>query len=164
MNRVGSVVYGADKDIAQWVALQIPGYTVTEGTKAIGVIKGGKLVAGVTYERWNGIHLEVSIAAAPGSAWADRRTLFHLFHYPFRTLGCQAISAMISITNLASINLATKLGFESEAIIRFAAQDGSDVLVLKMYRDNCRWIRNGQGQQRANTPRPAGNSGGRGAV
>jgi len=44
------------------------------------------------------------------------------------------------MTNLASLNLATKLGFEIEAMVKFAAHDGSPLVVLKLFRDACRWI------------------------
>lgn len=146
--RYGAVVYGADDDIARWVGKAIPGYFPTPGAKALGVIKNKQLVAGVIYERFNGSHVEATIAAKPGSGWADRRTLFALFHYPFIQLGCLAITVVVPVSNLASLNLATKLGFEPQAMVRFAAHDGSTLIVLQQYRDTCRWIKaHGQGQQ-----------------
>lgn len=148
LTRIGAVVYGADLEVGTWVARQIPGYLLLPGARALGVIKGNKLVAGVIFERCNGFHVEASIAAVPGSGWADRSTLFHLFHYPFVTLGCEAVTLTIGGTNLPSLNLATKLGFTPIAQVPFAAHDGSPLIVLQMYRDQCGWIENGQGQKR----------------
>lgn len=147
--RIGAVVFGADKEVAQWVGRSIPGFIASEGARALGVVKDGRLLAGAVFERWNGVHVEASIAARPHSRWADRRTLFALFYYPFVTLGCEAISVTVPASNLASLNLATKLGFEPIAIIPFAAHDGGALIVLQQYRPKCRWIGDhGEGKQR----------------
>jgi RimJ/RimL family protein N-acetyltransferase len=161
LTRVGNLVYGADADITQWCANQIPGFRISSEARAIGVIKGKELVAGVVYENWNGIHLEVSIAATVGSGWATRDTLRGLFAYPFLDLGCEWISVIVPSSNMPSLNLATKLGFSPEAIIRFAAHDQSDIIVLKLHRDFCRWIDHGQKRrERPRGPKPQENRGG----
>ena len=145
----GRVLYGADPLVCRWVSRRIPGFQISPQARALGVVRGTSLIAGVVFERWNGVHAEVSIAADPGSHWADRETLFRLFEYPFLQLDCQALTVVVPQTNMASLSLATKLGFVPEAIIAFAAHDGSPLIVLKMFRDQCRWIQNGQGKQRA---------------
>lgn len=147
LSRVGSVLFGADAEVSAWVARQIPSFRPDPSARALGVIKGGALVAGVVYERWNGVHCEASIAAKPGVVWADRRTLHGIFHYPFVQLGCQAISVLVPMHNLPSLNLATKLGFEPQAIIPFAAPGGEPLLVLQQYRNRCRWLDYGQGEK-----------------
>lgn len=153
LTQVGAVVFGADAEISQWVARQIPGYAVGPGSRALGVIKRDQLVAGVVFERYNGVHVEVAIAAVTGSRWADRRTLFALFDYPFNQLGCEAITVLVSSTNLESLNLAMKLGFQPQAYVPFAAPDGSTLIVLQMFRSACGWIGNEQkGQQSAGGP------------
>lgn len=144
--RLGSVIYGADQEIADWVGKHIPGYQRMPGAQALGVTKRGRIVAGVVYERCNGAHIEASIAAMPGSGWADRNTLFRLFAYPFLQLGLEAVTVLVAQTNLESLNLAVKLGFEPIAIVPFAAQDGSPLIVLQMTRNQCRWLRYGQGR------------------
>lgn len=149
----GHVLYGADEAVIQWVGDQIPGYTPFAGATALGVIKGGRLVAGVVYERCNGFHVEASIAARPGTSWADRSTLFKLFDYPFRQLDCEAITVTVPGSNLESLNLALKLGFEPQAHVLFAAHDGSPLIVLQQFRNTCRWVnRHGQRQQSTSGP------------
>jgi RimJ/RimL family protein N-acetyltransferase len=137
---VGDVLFGADEAVAGWVAKRIPGFAASPATRALGIIKGGRIVGGVTFDNWNGVHIEAAIAARRGVPWLDRQTLHSIFYYPFVTLGCMAISVSIPSTNIASLTLATKLGFEPEAMIKFAAHDGSTLVILKMYRDRCRWI------------------------
>ncbi|MEN9925899.1 MAG: hypothetical protein RL268_2025 [Pseudomonadota bacterium] len=145
--RLGNVLFGADRIVAKWVSQRIPGFTASMGATAIGILDGDDLVAGVVYERYNGVHVEASIAALPGRNWASRRALHAIFHYPFVQLGCEAISVLVPSSNLESLNLATKLGFRPEAMVSFAAADGSTLIVLKQFRAECRWIDHGQGQQ-----------------
>lgn len=145
---IGNVLYGFDEEVAEWVAQRIHGYSPEKGVKALGVVKDGALVAGVTYERWNGVHVEVSIAIDDPN-WATRDTMFLLFAYPFIRLGCEAITVLVPSSNVKSINLATKMGFEPEALVKYAAFDGSSLVVMKMFKDKCRWIiRDGKRQQR----------------
>lgn len=142
------VLYGADAAVAKWVAARIPGYSLNPASTALGVVRGGALAAGVIYERFNGVHLEATIAAESGTGWASRRVLHRLFAYPFIQMGCEAISVCVAATNLPSLNLATKMGFAPEALVTFAAHDGSTLIILKAHRETCRWIRgerNGQG-------------------
>lgn len=155
--RLGDVLFGVDRHVINWVGQRIPLYQSSEDARALGIVRHRKLVAGVVYERWNGVHCEASIAADPGSAWASRQTLHTIFFYPFQTLDCKAISVLVPETNLKSLNLATKLGFEGEAIVRYAAHDGSDLLVLKMFRENCEWIHQ-DGQRRKQSPTSTGSA------
>ena len=142
--RVGALIYGADGEITDWVAGKIPGYVSSPGAKAIGVIRSGKIVAGVTYERFNGSNIEAAIAALPGTRWADRTVLHGLFSYPFEQLGVEAVTLLVALDNLESLNLATKLGFSHVALIPFAAPKGVPLVVLQMYREQCRWLRHEQ--------------------
>lgn len=144
VRQVGDVIFDADQHVARWVAARIPGYTQSQAARALGVIKNDRLVAGVVYENFNGVHVEAAIAAEPGTAWASRQTLHSLFYYPFTMLGCEAISVSVPSTNLESLNLATKLGFEPEAIVALAAHDQSSLIVLKAWRIKCKWIEHGQ--------------------
>ena len=143
---VGRVLFGADDLVIRWASRAIPDFIPSPGAKALGVVHQGNLVAGVIYERFNGVHMEVSITARKGVLWARPAVLRHLFGYPFNQMGCVAISALVPMSNLWSLSLATNLGFEPEAYVKFAAPDGSPMVVLKMFRENCRWIdQHGQG-------------------
>lgn len=111
------------------------------------MVKGGRVVAGVVYDRCNGHHIEACIAAVPGSGWADRDTLRQLFGYPFNQLGVQAITVLVPYDNLDSLHLATKLGFKPTAIVPFAARGGVPLVILQMYRQDCGWLLHGQKKQ-----------------
>lgn len=139
------VVYGMDQAVLAWMAQRIPAFSYRQDTRALGVVDAkGTPVAGVSYDDYNGVHVQAAIAADPRSAWCSRRVLYHIFAYPFVQLDCHAISLIVAASNLLSLNLATKLGFRGEAIIKCAAYDRSDVIVLKMFREECRWLDNGK--------------------
>jgi len=148
---VGNVVFGSDMEVADWVASHIPEFKVDENSTALGVIRDGELIAGVIYERYNGVHVEVSIATAD-PRWAKRSTLKTLFGYPFNQLRCKAITVLVPSSNMESLNLATKLGFRPEAFIKYSAHDGSALVVLKMFKEDCHWIEEkNYGQRRSST-------------
>lgn len=138
--RTGKMLYGADLEVARWVASRVPDYTFSPDCRAIGIMHGDDLVAGVIYERCNGFNVEATIAAEPGARWADRTTLAALFDYPFRQLGVRAVTVLVAMTNLPSLNLATKLGFDPSAYVPFAAHDGSPLVILQQRKEQCRWI------------------------
>lgn len=138
----GAVIYGADRQVSEWVQARIDGFDVSPKARALGVMRKDGLVAGVVYENYNGVHIEAAIAADGGRTWASRDTLGKLFSYPFVHLGCRAISVSVPSSNPKSLNLATKLGFEPEAMVKYAAHDGSTLVVLKMFRETCRWLHN----------------------
>ena len=139
-HQVGNVLFGFDKEISLWVAERIPDFQPSQTAVSLGIVKDGDIVAGIVFENWNGVNIEASIAA-DDKAWANRETLFSVFHYPFNQLGCEAVTVLVASTNLKSLNLATKLGFEPEAMIKYAARDGSALIVLKMMKNNCKWIK-----------------------
>lgn len=141
---VGNLLFGADEAVTRWCAARIPGFQISAGAKAIGVTRGSKMLAGFVFERFNGVHVEASIAAEPGARWATRPVLRGICGYPFNTLGCKAITSVISASNLLSIKTALQFGFEGEATLRFAAHDGGDLVVMKLYRENCRWLEDGK--------------------
>ncbi|MEM1149290.1 MAG: hypothetical protein AAGI03_01865 [Pseudomonadota bacterium] len=150
--QVHNTVFGADALMHRFLKHHIPWHQPTSDP-TIGVRKNGKLVAAVAYSDFNGAHMIATIAAVPGSGWADRTTLFTLFAYPFIQMECKAITVLVAASNPRSLNLATKLGFKGEAIVTYAAHDGTDLLVLKMKRGECRWLRHGQQQVRKRTGR-----------
>lgn len=146
---VGNVLFGFDREVAEWVAARVPYYKPDGDTTGLGLVHDGRLVGGAVYDNWNGVNVSSTFALDEKVA-LRRDTLFMLFNYPFGQLGCRTITNLVASSNVPSLNLTTKLGFEPEAIVRFAAHDGSDMIVLKMWKERCRWLSYGKkGGQRA---------------
>lgn len=152
------ILFGDDDRVCAWIAERIPGYQRRTHAQGIGVLRGDDIVAAVVFENWNGIHCEMSVAADPGSGWLTRNLARVCFHHAFHTLGCVAVSGVVAMSNADSISLATRMGCFPEAIVKFAAHDGSDLVILKMLREECRWIRNGTVWEGGESPEGAGSS------
>lgn len=131
--------------VGPWVAKRIFGPWT--GCPALGLERGGALVAGVLYENWNRRSVTCHIAV---QGLMTPAYLAAIFHYPFVYLGCDKILAPVAESNAESIKFVKKLGFQEEARILDAHPDGS-LLIFTMTRQDCRFIGERYGQRLAVT-------------
>lgn len=89
------------------------------------------------YEDYNGVNIVCHIAFEPHSL--DRQFLGLIHQYPFIQLGVKRITGLVAETNKKALNLDLKLGFEIEARLKNATPTG-DMLVLVMWKENCRYL------------------------
>lgn len=120
--------------VSERVALQPVG-----GMRAIGLERGGKLVAGVVYEGYTGHNIWMHVAAEPGSRWLTRDFLRAAFTYPFVQLGVDRVSGYVDASNAAARRFDEHLGFREEAVLKGAARDGGDVILYVMWKKDCRY-------------------------
>ena len=106
---------------------------------AIGLEEDGELIAGVSYDSWNGSSLHAHIAALPGRNWLTRDYLRLGFGYPFLQLGCKKIIGMVGSGNLQVQRFQKHLGYRLEATLDGAHPDGA-LLVYTLVKEDCRWI------------------------
>ena len=110
-----------------------------ENQTAIGARRRGELVAGALFERWNGHNIWVHVAYR--DPHATSRTFFReCLVYAFGLCRVQRVSAMVAASNAASLRAARKFGFRDEAVLKGAAEDGGDMLVLALRRQECRYV------------------------
>lgn len=100
----------------------------------------GGLIAGVTFTNFDGVNVWMDCAATVKSRWLDRRGLFAIFHYVFEQLGCVRASLMVPEDNEKSLKLVRNAGFEYEATLERAAPNNKNMLVFRMFKENCRWL------------------------
>lgn len=122
------------EEVGPWVAKKIFG--PWRGDPAIGLERGGEMVAGVIYENWNRRSVTCHIAV---QGLLTPAYLAAIFHYPFVHLGCDKIIAPVAEGNAESIRFVRNLGFREEARITDAHPDG-DLILFTMRRDKCRFI------------------------
>lgn len=125
--------------IGPWVCQEVGGSWFTERATAIGQTIDGRLNAGVLYEDWNGVNVVCHIRAEGN--WANRLFLSTIFDYPFKQLGVKRITVAIHDDNEKSINLVKKMGFALESRLEQANPRGGDILVFRMFRDECKYLR-----------------------
>lgn len=71
--------------------------------------------------------------------WATNEFLFSVFDYVFNQLGCVRCNGLVESWNERAIRLNARLGFTQEAILEKATPSG-DLIVMKMFRNECQWI------------------------
>lgn len=134
--RGNEITFDADL-VGPWVYERAGGRYVPGCCTAIGRIKDGKLVAGVTYSIFPGLGLVCGIAGE--GRWANRSFLWLIFDYPFNRLGEGRITTLVSVENQKSQDFNLKLGFKNEALLE-AAQGGKNVWVNRIFKNECKWI------------------------
>lgn len=106
----------------------------------IGLEEDGQLIAGVTFDYYNGASICMHVAAVEGRRWMTREYLWFCFHYPFEQLGVKRITGLVPETNMDARRFDEHLGFKLETRLQDAAPDG-DVLVYAMFKEDCRFLR-----------------------
>lgn len=107
----------------------------------IGLEEDGELIAGVVYDDYNGSNIWMHVAAIPGKRWLNREYLWFCFHYPFEQLGVSRVSGWVEEDNLEARRFDEHLGFKPEAVLAGAGSSGQDVIIYRMWRHECRFIK-----------------------
>lgn len=118
----------------------IPGFSPPADVRVIGLRRGGELVAGVAYEGFNGQNMWIHVAAMPGARWLVRDYLRACFAYPFLVCGVRRLSGYVNESNAAARRFNEHLGFREEARLHGAAPDGGDVILMVMWKEECRHV------------------------
>lgn len=134
--------------VAAFVRALTPGMHTTDDMVAIGAESDGALVAGVLYEGINPFNCWMHVAVRPKLNWSAHRTLLRAcFAYPFKLCKVRRVSGYVNESNAASRRLCERLGFKPEAVLQGAAVDGKDVIIMAMWREDCRFLEKVHGQQ-----------------
>lgn len=111
-----------------------------DDTKGIVVRRDGQVMGCALYTDYSPNNLFAHIAGTPGKRWMTREFLHEIFKYPFLTAGVQRITAWIDANNERSIRLVEHFGFEREATLRRAGNEGGDVHLYVMFKEGCRYV------------------------
>jgi len=123
-------------DIAIWVMAGIPDGRWMPEMTAIGDVKDGKLIAGVSYEgqNKNNIYGHMRIDAPP-----CRTFWINVSDFIFNQCGCKRFTAFVNADNEKAIKLNLKIGFVIEATLKDAGNHG-DLHVMTLFKENCRML------------------------
>ena len=125
---------------------QTLGVNPTARATGIGFVGGGRVVAGVMYDKWSGscieAHIWIKEGRIPPLQWAAA-----VLDYPFNQLGCDMMVAWVRETNEKSLWLCGKLGFKEEGRVDEFFLSGESCKILKLTREDCwalrseRWLK-----------------------
>lgn len=136
-------VTGLDNVVGAWVSREVGKLWYPGKGRAIGWADAeGKLLGGVTFFEFDGVNVWLDAAGIPKSGWLTRAGLKQIFDYVFVQLQCVRASLMVPANNAASLKMVKQIGFVQEAVLERAAPEGQDMLVFRMFREDCKWIPN----------------------
>lgn len=136
------LLYGADRDVCEWVSMQIFGEPDRFGDncRAIGVTHGNELIAGVIYSNYCKNHsIEMSVASVD-KRWCNRHNLKAFFKYPFIELGLERVWTQCSAEQEGVVMFNKRLGFKQEGFHPRGWPMGGDSLSFGMLKEDCKWL------------------------
>lgn len=149
---VGACLFGADRQVADWVAARIPAMVAARrrfaGAAAIGIVRRDRatghavLAGGVVFTGHTGTDVEVSGAVVPGFRCSPA-TLRLVLAYPFGQLGCERLSIATGRKNKAARAFAERLGFRIEGVRRRGLDGRQDAILYGLLREECRFLTKG---------------------
>jgi RimJ/RimL family protein N-acetyltransferase len=103
----------------------------------LGYEKEGKMLAVVAFHGFRKTSAEITIATT-SPRWGAKLFLKEIFGYGFSNWN--RLTALIAIDNEESIRLVERLGFIREGTLRQSSDDGRDMHLYGMLKQECRWI------------------------
>ena len=127
--------------ISQWISNQIPG----EGefpldAPNLAIIKDGKIRGAVVYTMHMGNGCMLSVASDGTRHWLNRDFLRAVFVYPFIQMNYMRVTGLVRVDNFDAQRFDEHLGFKREGLLRKGDDDGTDLILYGMLKEECRWI------------------------
>lgn len=98
---------------------------------------GDRLKAVVIFHNMRVGNCEVSIYSDGG---ITKDFLMVVFQYAFDFCNLRRLNALVSVENQKSIDLVERLNFQREGLIRRGSDNGTDVYLYGMLREECKWV------------------------
>jgi hypothetical protein len=133
------------KHVVEWVAKQTNEFGNFGCAVGIGVQRfvgpHWEIVAGVVYNEFNGVNINMHVAALPGVLWAKPEYMKVFFDYPFNQAKVQRVTGLVGEGNLSARKFDEHVGFVLETTLERAHPTGR-LLVYRMFREECKWVSN----------------------
>jgi len=108
--------------------------------RALGWGNDEEIRAVAVYERWSGNDACVHLVSDNKPGWLCRQFLASGFYYPFVTGGLRRITGLVPANNERAIRLNQHFGYREEGRMRFGVDDETDLIVMGMLKEECRFI------------------------
>lgn len=122
------------------------GTPLSSDLRLIGLVAGDCLRAVAAYNAWVGRTCCFHGAIDDPSA-ITRTFLRAIFEYPFEKCDVSHMFSLVSSENQRSINFCTRSGFKEVQRLVGAGEDGHDMVVLMLQRNECKWLRGTHGKE-----------------
>lgn len=128
-----------------WVNSRL-GIPLSEDFRAIGVVRDGCLCAAVAYNGNTGRTCFMHSAIDDPSV-INRTFVKAIFDYPFNQCKMTHVLALVESSNTRAMSIDLRLGFKEVNRFEGAGLDGSDLVLLSMARNECKWIGAADGKE-----------------
>lgn len=128
-----------NEKVGKWV-IEKAGGVWNDGNVGIGIEKNGVLLCGVMYDGYTGSNISMHFRC-DNPKYTTRLFYIIAFDYPFNVANVTRITGLVNSSNFKAQKVNEKLGFTKEAVLENYFPDG-DAIVYRMYRHECRWLRN----------------------
>ena len=127
-----NLVFGADQQVARWVADHIPDVDDFGPCSAIG-IETDRLIAGMVYHDYQPRFGTVQISmAATTPIWARRDIITALLSYPFDQLDCFKVWTTTALDNERALKVNEHVGFKREAVLAHQFGHKRHAVIMRM--------------------------------
>ena len=133
------ILISEDDRVVPWVGSRVEEDQFGQ-CSSIGLEENGELIAGVVYNMYTGISVSMHVAAVPTRRWLDRSFLYICFITPFKYMSCNRVTGLVRSDNALCIRFVEKLGFKKEGEMRQACDDGSNMMIYGMLKNECRYL------------------------
>lgn len=132
------LLVGHDEAVGQWVADHIPHMAGGSfgAARAVGVLSGGVLLAGVVYNEYHPRYKTMQISiAAESPRWACRGVIRDLLSYPFEVVGVEKLWAATPSRNARALRFNRWVGFHQEGVLERQFGDDDAVMTAMFLED-----------------------------
>lgn len=133
------IVRAAPRPDFHWIETRASLSLGTMATAIEAIDETGRIHGMVAYDNWTPNSAMIHLAL--DSRMAARYLLGPAFAYPFIDLNREILIGIVRESNEKALKLDFHLGFEVAHTIRNGWDQGENLIVLEMRRDNCRWLR-----------------------
>lgn len=107
--------------------------------RTIANYRNGEISCAVVFHNQRQTSCEVSIVSDKG---LSKRFIQVVFGYAFNLANLRRLTALVETSNFESSNLVERLGFKREGTLRAAADNGNDLYVYGLLKEECKWVVN----------------------
>ena len=128
------------QSVVEWVARHTGEFGNYGAAVGFGIDDGVELIAGVVFNDYNGVNMNMHVASDDSKRWMTRELLWLVFDYAFNQAKVERITGLVGEKNWQARKFDEHIGFTQETTLARAHPDGR-LIVYRMFREDCRWLK-----------------------
>ncbi|MBB3947055.1 RimJ/RimL family protein N-acetyltransferase [Rhizobium skierniewicense] len=133
------VIYGPTDELVA-LAARRGKLSFRDDAKAIAIQSANGIDGVVIFDAFTTRGCWVSVVSNGSRRWITRELIIKVFCYPFLQLNYPRLNSFVSVNNADAIRFNEHFGFQREGVMRKAGDEGEDLIVYGMLREECRWL------------------------